>query len=85
MAATAADGRLYLLDGASLGGSDHKTPLAVSGKFGAAGGLATFEDGGTRYIVATASGSAGDVKFAANGLAPNGASSPSRSATKAVK
>jgi hypothetical protein len=72
VAATANDGRLYLLDGASLGGSDHKTPLAVSGRFGATGGLATFEDGGARYVIATASGAAGDVKFTANGLAPNG-------------
>ena len=56
VAATANDGRLYLLDAASLGGADHKTALAVSDKFGAAGGLATFEDGGVRYIVASAAG-----------------------------
>ena len=33
LAATGNDGRLYLLDGTSLGGSDHKTPLFVSPKF----------------------------------------------------
>lgn len=75
IAATANDGRLYLLDGSSLGGSDHKTPLAVSGRFTASGaesGLATYEDGGTRWILAPASGTSGDVKFTANGLAPTG-------------
>ena len=75
IAATANDGRLYLLDAGALGGTDHKTPLAVSGTFSASGGgsgLATFEAEGARYILATASGAAGDVKFAANGLAPNG-------------
>ena len=30
LAVTASDGRLYLLDGAALGGSDHKTPLYVT-------------------------------------------------------
>jgi hypothetical protein len=75
IAATANDGRLYLLDAASLGGSDHKTPLAVTAKFtdaGAGTALATFEDGGGRWIVATASGTTGDVKFTQNGSAPNG-------------
>jgi hypothetical protein len=32
IAATANDGRLYLLDAASLGGSDHKTPLVATGE-----------------------------------------------------
>jgi outer membrane protein assembly factor BamB len=73
VAVTADDGRLYVLDGTSLGGSDRKTPLAVSGRFGASGGgLATFEDGGTRWILATAGGTGGDVKFTANGPAPAG-------------
>ncbi|MBI1874217.1 MAG: PQQ-binding-like beta-propeller repeat protein [Acidobacteria bacterium] len=75
IAATANDGCLYLLDAASLGGHDHKTPLAVSGTFtsvGAGFGLATFENQGTRWILATASGASGDVTFTANGLAPNG-------------
>jgi PQQ-like domain len=75
VAATANDGRLYVLDATSLGGSDHKTPLAISGKFTAAGagsGLATYEDQGTRWILATASGTSGDVKFTPNGPAPTG-------------
>jgi PQQ-like domain len=75
VAATANDGRLYLLDAKSLGGSDHKTPLAVTAKFtdaGAATALATFEDGNGRWIFATASGATGDGAFAQNGAAPNG-------------
>jgi hypothetical protein len=73
---TANDGRLYLLDGASLGGSDHTTPLHVTAKFTASGAgtaLTTWEDEGTRWIFATASGPApAGVKFTSNGLAPNG-------------
>jgi len=75
IAATANDGRLYLLDAASLGGSDHKTPLVATAKFtgpGAGTALATFEDEGARWILATASGPTGDVKFASNGPAPAG-------------
>ena len=75
IAATANDGRLYLLDAASLGGADHKTPLAVTATFtdaGAGTALATFEDASGRWIVATASGTTGDVKFTQNGSAPNG-------------
>jgi hypothetical protein len=75
VAATANDGRLYVLDAASLGGSDHKTPLIVTAKFTSAGagtGLATFEDASGRWLLATASGPAADVKFAANGPAPAG-------------
>jgi hypothetical protein len=62
VAVTANDGRLYLLDGDSLGGADHRTPLHVTAKFTAAGAgtaLATWEDPenqGTRWILATASG-----------------------------
>jgi hypothetical protein len=73
--ATANDGRLYLLDAASLGGSDHKTPLAATSKFtgpGAGTALATFEDEGGRWILATASGTASEVKFTPNGPAPTG-------------
>jgi outer membrane protein assembly factor BamB len=75
IAVTANDGRLYLLDAASLGGGDHKTPLAVTPRFtapGAGTALATFEDEGGRWILATASGTTGEVKFAANGPAPAG-------------
>jgi outer membrane protein assembly factor BamB len=74
--ATANDGRLYLLDSAALGGADHRTPLYASAKYTAAGvaaGVATWEDQGTRWILAPVSGPAqADVRFAANGLRPNG-------------
>lgn len=76
IAATANDGRMYLLDGASLGGSDHTTPLFVTPKYtatGAGAALATWEDQGTRWILAPAIGAApAGVKFASNGLAQNG-------------
>jgi hypothetical protein len=76
IAATANDGRLYLLDATSLGGSDHKTPLAFTAKYTAAGagtGLATFlDDSGGRWILTTASGTTGDVAFSQNGPAASG-------------
>jgi outer membrane protein assembly factor BamB len=53
------DGRLYVLDGASLGGSDHLTPLSKTSPYSSAltGSLATWEDAdGTRWVVAAASG-----------------------------
>jgi hypothetical protein len=76
LAVTANDGRMYLLDGASLGGADHKTPLHSTAKFTAAGAgaaLATWEDQGTRWILAPVAGAppAGST-FASNGPAPNG-------------
>ena len=77
VAATANDGRLYLLDGTSLGGADHKTPLSASEKFTAAGAgtaLATFEVEGTPWILATSSGGSVTAgKFAANGAVVSGA------------
>jgi hypothetical protein len=75
VAVTANDGRLYLLDGASLGGGDHKTPLHVSAKYttGGATALATWEDESTRWILATATGAPpAGLTFTSNGLAPNG-------------
>jgi outer membrane protein assembly factor BamB len=52
------DGRIYLLDAASLGGSDHKTPLAFSAAANPSNqtitGLATFEANGTRWVVVAA-------------------------------
>lgn len=75
------NGRIYLLDAASLGGSDHHTPLAESEVFAAADGasgivnaFATWDDpaGNTRWIYASISG-ASPLKFpAANGAAANG-------------
>lgn len=72
IAATANDGRLYVLDSASLGGADHKTPLYVTPKYTAAGAgaaLATWEDGGTRWILAPAVAAA---PAGAGGPATNG-------------
>ena len=74
------DGRLYVLDSASLGGADHKTPLSRTSQFssGAAGtsGLATWLDAaGTRWVVAASGGPVhAETKFAmANGTVTNGA------------
>jgi hypothetical protein len=73
---SADDGRVYLLDGSSLGGADHKSPLHVTAGYtapGAGAGLATWDDGETRWVLAPAVGTppAGDA-FAANGPAPAG-------------
>ena len=49
------EGKLYLLDATSLGGSDHKSPMFVSqgtGNTGAATALATWDDGTTRWVLA---------------------------------
>ncbi len=77
IAAAGNDGRLYLLDGKSVGGGDHKTPLFVTPKYtaaGAGGALATWESDGTRWILAPAVGAAqGSARSTANGLTPNGA------------
>jgi outer membrane protein assembly factor BamB len=76
------DGRLYVLDAASLGGSDHKTPLHKSvqytnglGDF-AAGALSTFEEAdGTRWVVVASAGPVhADAKYpVSNGTVTNGA------------
>ncbi len=74
------DGRLYVLDSASLGGADHKTPLHKSSPVAtaaqASAGLASWQDAaGTRWIVVTLGGPAQpETKFAmANGAVSNGA------------
>jgi hypothetical protein len=82
VAAGGSDGRLYLLDSASLGSTDHHTPAAQSDVFAAADGasgiwnaLATWEDpadGNSRWIYASISG-ASPLKFPmTNGAAPTG-------------
>jgi hypothetical protein len=82
VAAANRDGRIYLLDGTSLGGADHKTPLAKSAQYATASGdftpgaLATWQDAdGTRWIAVPVSGSpAGDAKFTmTNGAVSTGA------------
>jgi len=66
------DGRLYVLDSASIGGADHKTPASKSTAFlggtPESVGLATWQDpAGTRWIVATSAGQVrADTKFAMN-------------------
>jgi outer membrane protein assembly factor BamB len=70
------NGRLYLLDAASLGGTDHRTPLYVTPKYTAphtGGGLATWEDERTRWIVASvADGPRPGLAFTSNGPAVSG-------------
>ncbi len=82
VAAANRDGRLYLLDSASLGGADHKTALAKSPQYAAAtgdftpGALATWQDAdGTRWIAVPSGGApSGDAKFAmTNGTVSTGA------------
>jgi len=71
------DGKIYLLDAKSLGGADHKTPLAVSTAVGnvITGDLSTFEAAGTRWILAPVAGGVNSAThFAAmNGSVTNGA------------
>jgi hypothetical protein len=58
-AATTSDGSVHLLDSASLGGADHKTPLDTTPlqAVAAFGALASWQDlGGTRWILVTHSG-----------------------------
>jgi hypothetical protein len=74
------DGRLYVLDSASIGGADHKTPLhkssPVSTEAQATTGLASWQDAaGTRWVAVTLGGPAqADTKFPmANGAVSKGA------------
>jgi len=56
--AAGSDGRLFVLDGASLGGADHKTPMLTSSasQRTVVAGLSTWRDGrGTRWILANLS------------------------------
>ncbi len=77
VAAANKDGHIYLLDSASLGGADHKTPLAQSTAFGnvITGDLSTFEAGGTRWLLAPVAGGLNSAtRFAAmNGAVTAGA------------
>jgi outer membrane protein assembly factor BamB len=71
------DGHLYLLDSASLGGADHKTPLARSGAFATAfaGALASWEVDGQRWVLASSTGAFNPAAGlpATNGSVANGA------------
>jgi len=73
------DGRLYILDSTSLGGTDHKTPLHKSSQVSSTPddttGVASWQDAaGTRWIVATTSGAVNaDTKVPmANGAVKTG-------------
>ena len=73
IAAASSDGKLYLLDSASLGGADHKTPLA-SGATGAAAGkdavstaLASWQDATSTWIAAPAANQIVTFKIADEG------------------
>ena len=75
-----ADGRLYMLDAASLGGPDHQTPLAKSAPYSTAadfvpGALATAESAdGSRWIFAASGPPQADTAFpVTNGAVTNGA------------
>ncbi len=81
IAAPGADGGLVLLDSASLGGADHHTPLAQTGKLskgakrGAWEGLATWQDkSGAFWVLASIDGPVEPgAKFASdNGPASHG-------------
>jgi outer membrane protein assembly factor BamB len=68
VAATAQDGRLFVLDAAAPGGADHKTPLAVgppmSGRRFGAESPATWRDPqGTRWILTPATNAVVAFKF----------------------
>jgi outer membrane protein assembly factor BamB len=82
IAAANADGRLYVVDAASLGGPDHRTPLSKSAPYATAtadfppGALATAEQAdGTRWIFATTGGPLhAEAAFGlTNGAVTNGA------------
>ena len=79
------DGRIYLLDATSLGGSDHHTPLAQTAVIspadatGAGNGIwnsfATWSDaahGNTRWIYASINGPSSAQFSSSNGAAPTG-------------
>lgn len=72
--ASATAGRLYLLDAASLGGADRKTPMAVTANAANVrfnnDGLATWRDAaGTRWILSEVSGAVVAFKVGDNGAA----------------
>jgi outer membrane protein assembly factor BamB len=68
------DGHLYLLDGANLGGSDHKTPLAsaqIANSASDAGALASWVDSsGTRWVLVPASNGIAAFKVVDQGGKP---------------
>jgi hypothetical protein len=79
VAAGGRDGRLYVLDGATLGGGDHRTPLARSAVYStapeaSAGAVTTWQDSdGVRWLLVGSNGSvAADAKFPSSNGAISG-------------
>jgi hypothetical protein len=71
VAVEAKSGRTFLLDAASLGGSDHRTPLATTAATGGPGSLATWQDAaGAVWVLAS---SAGPLRASARFPVSNGA------------
>lgn len=78
VAATTTDGRIYVLDAASLGGSDHKTPLFVSSAYSSAktqyapSALAAWQDENKVDWIAEPFAGAGPSDVTGNGRVTNG-------------
>ena len=80
VAAATQDGRIHLLDGASLGGPDHKTPVFITPVYSSRGftpgALATWQDlDGVRWVLAAAAAApaSGSGFSQADGAITNGA------------
>jgi outer membrane protein assembly factor BamB len=81
LAAAADDGRIFLMEAASLGGADHKTPLEVTSPSAGArpravgGALATWEDArGVTWLLSPSAAPSSSARFAeSNGPVTNGA------------
>jgi hypothetical protein len=72
IAAANKDGKIYILSSASLGGADHKTPLASASIGSAAHSLASWQDSaGTRWILAATDGNVTALKVTVQGGKPS--------------
>jgi len=82
VAITGGDGRLYVLDSGALGGADHRTPVhvtlpdasrvqrPVAGRWPRSPGLATWQDGGTQWILAPETDAVAAFRVSGDGVAP---------------
>jgi len=71
IAAANKDGKIYILSSESMGGADHKTPLASASVGSAAHSLASWQDAsGTRWILAATDGNVTAVKVTMQGGKP---------------
>jgi len=72
IAAANKDGKIYILSSDSLGGADHKTPLATASIGSAAHSLASWQDSaGTRWILAGTDGNVTALKVTMQGGKPS--------------